>query len=37
MKILLYSDTNGTAHLIKSPIHLIQTYSESHIDTDKHV
>ena len=38
MKILLYSDTNETAHLIKtkSPIHPI-LFSSSHIDTEKHV
>ena len=35
MKILLYSNTNETAHLIKGQY--IQSYSESHIDTDKHV
>ena len=31
---LHYSDTNETAHLIKSPIHPNLLYSESHIDTE---
>ena len=36
MKIFLYSATNETAHLIKSPIHP-NLFRITHVDTDKHV